>query len=244
MAVGFDNNVNVSLPQQQQQQLQQQQQHHQTASQAIPQVPNANQDDPGWEDQYRALRTYHLQTGHCRVPARFKANAKLGRWVMTQRRQFTLLMQGLPSALTAERIQRLERLGFTWSVRPEPVTTWNKKFHELKAYKQIYGSCMVPQRYQANQQLGTWVHTQRRQHKLLSEGKKSSMTEEKMKALNSIGFSWDAKHVVASDGKNKDGSRHSNESGDGKSGGGSDNASQEEEEVVVPKFVDIQKESS
>jgi len=90
------------------------------------------QEDQGWEQQFKALQHYQMQFGHCRVPARFKANPKLGRWVMTQRRQFTLLMQGFPSALTAERIRRLETLGFTWSVRPEPVTTWNSKFQELK----------------------------------------------------------------------------------------------------------------
>mmetsp|Transcript_44836 Transcript_44836/g.95425 ORF Transcript_44836/g.95425 Transcript_44836/m.95425 type:complete len:449 (+) Transcript_44836:171-1517(+) len=154
-------------------------------------------EDPGWEEQYKALREYHLRFGNCKVPARFKANPKLGRWVMTQRRQFTLLMQGFPSALTAERIRRLEALGFTWSVRPEPVSTWNKKFQELKAYKATYGNCMVPQRYQANTQLGTWVHTQRRQYKLMSEGKKSSMTKEKADALDSIGFFWAAKHSTS-----------------------------------------------
>lgn len=52
---------------------------------------------------------------------------------------------------------------------------------------------MVPQRYQANPQLGCWVHTQRRQYKLLSDGKKSSMTEEKKRALDSIGFFWAAR---------------------------------------------------
>ena len=61
------------------------------------------------------------------------------------------------------------------------------------AYKATYGNCMVPQRYQANPKLGTWVHTQRRQYKLLAEGKKSSMTKDKAKALESIGFFWAAK---------------------------------------------------
>jgi len=45
----------------------------------------------------------------------------------------------------------------------------------------------------ANPQLGTWVHTQRRQYKLMIEGKKSSMTQEKAQALDSIGFFWAAK---------------------------------------------------
>jgi len=152
------------------------------------------QEDSGWEEQYKSLLAYHLQFSHCKVPARFKANPKLGRWVMTQRRQYTLLMQGFPSALTRERIRKLEALGFKWSVRPEPVTTWNNKFHELKGYKAKYGNCMVPQRYQANPQLGTWVHTQRRQYKLMAEGKKSSMTIKKTDDLDSIGFFWAAKN--------------------------------------------------
>jgi len=156
------------------------------------------QEDPGWEDQYKALRAYRLSNGNCRVPARYKANPKLGRWVMTQRRQFTVLMQGLPSALTAERIQRLESLGFTWSVRPEPASTWNRRFQELKAYNAAHSNCLVPQRYRVNPQLGTWVHTQRRQYKLMKEGKKSSMNKEKADALESIGFFWAAANSASS----------------------------------------------
>ena len=60
---------------------------------------------------------------------------------------------------------------------------------------------MVPQRYQANSQLGTWVHTQRRQYKLMNESKKSSMTKEKADALDSIGFFWAAKNSISSSGR-------------------------------------------
>jgi len=165
---------------------------------AVQQATLQKQDDPGWEEQYKALREYHQQFGHCKVPARYKPNSKLGRWVMTQRRQFTLLMQGLSSALTAERIRRLDDLGFTWQVRPEPATTWNKRLQELRAYRAAHGSCNVPQRYQANLPLGTWVHTQRRQYKLRKEGKKNSMTQEKIEALESIDFNWDAKLAYSS----------------------------------------------
>eukprot|EP00578_Thalassiosira_sp_NH16_P027605 CAMPEP_0181101582 /NCGR_PEP_ID=MMETSP1071-20121207/13836_1 /TAXON_ID=35127 /ORGANISM="Thalassiosira sp., Strain NH16" /LENGTH=549 /DNA_ID=CAMNT_0023184453 /DNA_START=82 /DNA_END=1731 /DNA_ORIENTATION=- len=160
--------------------------------------PLRSQEDPGWDQRYKDLRTYHLEFGNCRVPARYGADPVLGRWVMTQRRQFSLLMKGFPSALTADRIRRLEELGFSWSVRPEPVTTWNRKLQELKVYKATHGNCMVPQRYQANPQLGTWVHTQRRQYKLMMGGKKSSMTKEKANALDSIGFFWAAKHDAVS----------------------------------------------
>ena len=71
----------------------------------------------------------------------------------------------------------------------------------LSAYKATHGNCLVPQRYPTLPQLGTWVHTQRRQYKLLCEGKKSSMTKEKIQALNDLGFDWDAKHISPNDHK-------------------------------------------
>ncbi|KAL3756810.1 hypothetical protein ACHAWU_000452 [Discostella pseudostelligera] len=153
----------------------------------------STQEDTGWDELYKALEHFHRQNGHAAPSARYKANPKLGRWVMTQRRQYTLLMQGEHSAMTLERIEKLECLGFQWSVRPEPEIVWNEKFQQLKDYKATYGNCMVPQRYLANPQLGTWVHTQRRQYKLLKGGKKSSMNAEKISRLNSVGFDWDAK---------------------------------------------------
>ena len=50
----------------------------------------------------------------------------------------------------------------------------------------------------------TWVHTQRRQYKLLSDGKKSSMTQKKIDSLNEIGFVWVARHLDDNDGNNDD----------------------------------------
>lgn len=181
-------------------------------------LPNAiayHEDDPGWEEQFKALVAFHKENGHCKVPARYSVNPKLGRWVMTQRRQFTLMVQGYSSALTIERIQRLESIGFTWSIRPEPKSSWNIKFNELKAYKEAFGNCMVPQRYQANPSLGTWVHTQRRQYKLMKEGKKSSMTQEKAKALDSIGFYWAAKNALASTNPSSARAQEENDSNSG-----------------------------
>jgi hypothetical protein len=54
---------------------------------------------------------------------------------MTQRRQMALMQQGYPNALTAERIAKLDEIGFAWTVRPEPLSTWNQKMKELKEYK-------------------------------------------------------------------------------------------------------------
>ncbi len=66
-------------------------------------------------------------------------------------------MQGFPSALTTERMNRLNDVGFVWALRADPVTMWNRKFGELKGYKRLFGNCMVPQRYQREWMFGFFV---------------------------------------------------------------------------------------
>lgn len=51
--------------------------------------------------------------------------------------------------------------------------------------------CHVPTKYKANTALGRWVSTQRAEYKKFCEGdEKSSMTTEKIRRLEEIGFAW------------------------------------------------------
>mmetsp|Transcript_19020 Transcript_19020/g.55214 ORF Transcript_19020/g.55214 Transcript_19020/m.55214 type:complete len:208 (-) Transcript_19020:101-724(-) len=67
---------------------------------------------------------------------------------------------------------------------------WSIRFEELKTFKEKHGDCLVPQRYPPNPQLGTWVNTQRRHYRLMKDGKHSSMNEDRVQALEDIGFIW------------------------------------------------------
>ena len=50
----------------------------------------------------------------------------------------------------------------------------------------------MPFRYAENPKLGTWVSTQRRQYKKFQQDPStSSMTQERIERLQSIGFEWD-----------------------------------------------------
>ncbi|ACI64322.1 predicted protein [Thalassiosira pseudonana CCMP1335] len=40
--------------------------------------PSSNRTDPAWDEQYEALCQFKAQFGHCRVPARYKKNSRLG----------------------------------------------------------------------------------------------------------------------------------------------------------------------
>ncbi len=57
-----------------------------------------------------------------------------------------------PASLTQERIDLLNALGFTWTIRSRDSLgeSWNQRLHELRMFKQQYGHCLVPSRYEGN----------------------------------------------------------------------------------------------
>jgi hypothetical protein len=63
-----------------------------------------------WEEGFRYLTMYKEREGHCRVPVKYEENGyRLGQWVSVQRVN--------RDAVSAERRQRLDKLGFVWNVR-------------------------------------------------------------------------------------------------------------------------------
>jgi len=128
-----------------------------------------------------------LETTDCLVP-RLCEFAGLGDWVIDQRRQYKLMMQGKPSVLDPERQRKLEALGFVWVVRNRP--EWNNRYSELLAYKEKHGDTKVPQHYKETPGLGKWVAKQREQFRLKSQGKHSFLTPDRLEKLNQAGFVW------------------------------------------------------
>ena len=102
----------------------------------------------------------------------------------TQRQNFKLHLQNKSSPLTEQRIAKLEQEGMVWDVHD---LNWEIRFKELVEYKNKYGNLNPPQ----NEEylvLWTWVFVQRRMYSLRSSGRPSSMSEKRIKALESIGF--------------------------------------------------------
>jgi hypothetical protein len=75
--------------------------------------------------------------------------------------------------------------------RPYLVGLWAVRFNDLRLYREKQGNCLVPWAYKENLPLARWVKRQRFQYKLMVEGKSSAMTDERVKALEEIGFVWD-----------------------------------------------------
>ena len=73
-------------------------------------------DPNSWETRYQQLIEYKAEHGDCNVPMR-KDDPQLGEWVGQQRKQYKAKKEGKKAAITEERIQKLDGLGFTWQLR-------------------------------------------------------------------------------------------------------------------------------
>jgi hypothetical protein len=135
-----------------------------------------------WEDRLSELADYRKVHGHCNVPQRYSENARLGRWVATQRHDYTLHLKGKRSQITFPRIQAMESLGFEWGV----CIDWEVRLSELVDYRKIHGHCNVPWKYSENTKLGSWV-------RFRQEGKTSSITLPRIQALESLAFEWSSR---------------------------------------------------
>ena len=73
-----------------------------------------------WETMYAELCTFLQENGHTNVPSNY-ADSKLSVWVKAQRRQYKSYWEqdskNKKTALSVDRIRRLEGIGFEWELR-------------------------------------------------------------------------------------------------------------------------------
>jgi len=144
--------------------------------------------EAAWRRHFNDLKNYKEEHGNCLVPMHYEKSPQLGHWVKEQRRHFASMQRGKESHLTLERMRLLDSIGFCWDSLE--ITWWNR-YEDLKKYKRKHGSCMVPTRRNSDsQQLGAWVHHQRRQYRMFKQGKKTNMNTRRIAALDAIGFVW------------------------------------------------------
>jgi len=148
-----------------------------------------------WKVRYEELQQFQIQNGHCRVPTVYAENPKLGQWVNSQRTQYKYFLDHKPTSLTEEKIRLLDGIGFLWRVDRAHTgqrhrKTWDERLEELRQFRSEHGHCVVPILYVDNPKLGHWVNSQRTSYKYLQEGKPSSLTDDRIRSLNELGFAW------------------------------------------------------
>jgi len=142
-----------------------------------------NRVEDAWKQMYQELVEYHQAYGDCNVPRYYSENRQLAIWVYGQRQRNNR------GNLDAEKIEKLDELGFSWNPDQD---FWDKMYDALVEYKEKYGHCNVPQKYSSNPQLATWVSSQRRSMK------KDRLSPERIKKLNQLGFDWTPKKATES----------------------------------------------
>ena len=68
---------------------------------------------------------------------------------------------------------------------------WRDFFRQLCEYKAQFGNCIVPRKYAASPKLGQWLSKQRSTYRKHQERRRTSMPEERIRELESIGFVWE-----------------------------------------------------
>jgi hypothetical protein len=157
-----------------------------------------------WEAQLARLAAYKAAHGDCNVPQRWAEDPRLGNWVSNQRKCKRKLDRGDPSEVTtAERVAKLEVLGFAWELSAAAISIqnskatlddagWETQLAKLKVYKRRHGDCSVPKGWAADPTLANWVMTQRRlKRKLDRGGSGEGMSAERAAKLEALGFEWD-----------------------------------------------------
>merc|ERR1712183_564792 len=132
------------------------------------------QQNERWDVMFQRLVTYKNKYKSTCVPLNFEGDQELGYWVNAQRKNYK------DEKMSADRIGRLELIGFVWILFVE----WDEMFQRLVDYKKKCKSANVPKRYKADPKLARWVNNQR---KLYS---KKELSTDRLNRLESIGFTW------------------------------------------------------
>jgi len=107
------------------------------------------------------LTTFHTKNGHGSIPTPYPPNPPLGIWAANLRRQYVLRQnaeqkgEGYIGYLTSSRQGQLVNVGFDFSSLTE--RQFQMRLQELEMFKERYGHCMVPEKWEENLALGAWV---------------------------------------------------------------------------------------
>jgi superfamily II DNA or RNA helicase len=135
-----------------------------------------------WERNYLEAVEYYREHGNLLVPVRYISpnGIRLGSWIASQR----MIRNGKQSGkLTAEQIERLERIGMVWSADDE---RWHVGYEAALIYSRTYGNLNVPSDYETadGYRLGLWIKLKRQQYK------RGTLSDQRIHDLERIGMRW------------------------------------------------------
>ena len=134
-----------------------------------------------WLLRYRELVQYKKAHDHTRVRSKDTEFPKLGRWVEVQRKNEDTMEEWKKTLLN--------RIEFTWTgqIKKEKSQKWYENYSRLEDFKARYGHTLVPENWEEDRELSTWVVYQRKP--------KAPLSPKRFNLLNQLGFAWDATKI-------------------------------------------------
>lgn len=149
--------------------------------------------DPQWNAMLFQLVYYKSVYGDLRPKAKDEENKPLYDWMVAQRKEFKIYQETPDkSYLHPDQVKVLDHLQFPWNTRGDE--HWHRNFEHLKQFRKEHGHCMVPRTFVDVPNLCHWVTDQRRQLKNLKANKPSTMTKDRQRLLDEIGFVWQVRN--------------------------------------------------
>ncbi len=138
-----------------------------------------------WDKRYEEAKLYYETHGNLLVPTDYIGTdrKRLNPWVIVQRRYYA------QKKLTKEQIDKLSCIGMVWIFDD----SWETGYLHAERYFAEHRDLCVPASYICEDQytLGNWIANQRNKHN--NPTQYSTLTEEQIKRLESIGMIWNQK---------------------------------------------------
>jgi len=122
---------------------------------------NLNRNEQLFQKRIQQLHAFQKKYGHGSIPSPYKSNPSLGIWAANLRRQHALSLRAEETNrpyigyLTSERYQTLIKEGFEFTSLTE--RQFQLRLQELQEFKDMFGHCNVPEKWDENLGLGAWV---------------------------------------------------------------------------------------
>lgn len=165
-----------------------------------------NMHDHVWNRYFNELSRYRQVFGTTSVakgshPEYAAQLASLAGWCDRQRTAYKKLKKGEKGGLSTHRLNRLQEINFEFDRKGKSIDFrgWDAKLSELKAFRERNGHCRVPLRRKKKddpnfdeglRKLAKWVEHQRTNYWKRAKGEQNSLSDERIAALNAIGFEW------------------------------------------------------
>jgi hypothetical protein len=146
-----------------------------------------------WDKMVNLLLEFKQKHGHVKVPQQYDENKKFGRWVGHWRSKYREYKKTNGKKGDPERMKQLECIGLVDDISTKVAKggakeIWYGMYNQLLEFKQKHGHVKVPQQYNGNKKLGTWVRHWRSKYREYKQTNGEKGDPERMKCLESVGL--------------------------------------------------------